>query len=287
MVSGELAGIRLGDYYPVRIMGIINASPESFYKGSVRSGAGELSETASAMVKDGADIIDVGGMSTAPNAKEIPLEEEKERLSTAVKIISDAVDAPISADTPRSASAKAALDAGAKIVNDVSGLKYDPAMKNLISESHASAMLMAHEVQEQSGSPLQRVSSALLETLALARSAGIEEEKIVLDPGLGFFQKKTRELGYHSSKEIPWYVWDCTVIRELARLELQRPIGISLSRKSFIGKILGLQEPRDRLFGSLAATSIAVFNGVHLVRTHDVGATLQAARIAEAIRDGK
>ncbi len=287
MVSGELAGIRLGDYYPVRIMGIINASPESFYKGSVRSGAGELSETASAMVKDGVDIIDVGGMSTAPNAKEIPLEEEMERLSTAVKIISDAVDAPISADTPRSASAKAALDAGAKIVNDVSGLKYDPAMKNLISESHASAMLMAHEVQEQSGSPLQRVSSALLETLALARSAGIEEEKIVLDPGLGFFQKKTRELGYHSSKEIPWYVWDCTVIRELARLELQRPIGISLSRKSFIGKILGLQEPRDRLFGSLAATSIAVFNGVHLVRTHDVGATLQATRIAEAIRDGK
>jgi dihydropteroate synthase len=287
MVSGELAGVRLGEGYPVRIMGIINVSPESFYKGSVKSGASELSETASAMVKDGADIIDVGGMSTAPNAKEIPLEEEKERLSTAIKIIKDTVDVPISADTPRSVSAKAALDAGAKIVNDVGGLKYDPAMKTLISESHASAMLMAHEVQEQSGTPLQRVSSALLETLALARSAGIEEEKIVLDPGLGFFQKNTREFGYHSSKEIPWYVWDCMIIKDLARLELKRPIGISISRKSFIGKILGLQEPKDRLFGSLAATSIAVFNGVHLVRTHDVAATRQAARIAEFIRNGK
>jgi dihydropteroate synthase len=132
---------------------------------------------------------------------------------------------------------------------------------------------------------MERITSALKETLDLGSKAGIPEEKIVIDPGLGFFRKDGRGFGFSPSSELPWYAWDCAVIREIGQLRsLGRPSCISISRKSFIGKILGIENPDDRLVGSLAATSIAVFNGVNLVRTHDVGATVQAVRLAENIR---
>jgi dihydropteroate synthase len=286
LVYGELAGVKLGDDHPVRIMGIINVSPESFYKGSVKSTTEGASELATAMVKEGADIIDVGGMSTAPYLMtEISVEEETKRLTAAVRAIRDVVKVPISVDTPRHGPAEAALEAGANIVNDVSGLKRDARMADLIARHDASAILMAFEPKGRSGPPMERITSALKETLELSGAAGIPEEKIVVDPGLGFFRKDGKGFGFSPSSELPWYAWDCTVIGEVGRLRgLGRPSCISISRKSFIGKILGLENPDERLVGSLAATSIAVFNGVHLVRTHDVGATVQAVRMAESIR---
>jgi dihydropteroate synthase len=286
LVYAKLAELKLGDDYPVRIMGIINVSPESFYKDSVKSRPDDASELAIAMAEEGADIIDVGGMSTAPYlATEISVEEETKRLTEAIKAIRDAVKMPISVDTPRLAPAEAALEAGANVVNDVSGLKHDTRMADLIAKHDASAILMAFETKGSSDPPMERITSALKETLDLGSKAGIPEEKIVIDPGLGFFRKDGRGFGFSPSSELPWYAWDCAVIREIGQLRsLGRPSCISISRKSFIGKILGIENPDDRLVGSLAATSIAVFNGVNLVRTHDVGATVQAVRLAENIR---
>jgi dihydropteroate synthase len=285
LVFGELAGIRLGNNYPVRVMGIINVSPESFYKGSVKSTREDMSEIAVKMVKEGADIIDVGGMSTAPYlTTAISVEEETRRLTVAVNAIRDVVKVPISVDTPRSSVAKASLEAGANVVNDVSGLKHDEQMADLIAKHEASAILMAFETHQRTGGPMERVLDSLRESLVLSQTAGLPEEKLVIDPGLGFFRKDGKGFGFSPSSEFPWYVWDCTIIKELGQLQsLGRPSCISISRKSFIGKILGLESPDERLVGSLAATAIAVYNGVHLIRTHDVNATVQAVRIVENI----
>jgi len=267
-------------------MGIINVSPESFYKPSISFGEDNLSQRAITMVKEGAEIIDLGGMSTAPYIQtEIPVEEEIRRLTSAIKVIRKVVDVPISVDTPRSSTASTALEAGATIVNDVSGLKYDSNMANVISKNHASAILMAHETIPHSGTPIERILASLQETLRLSDQAGIHRQKIIIDPGLGFFRREGKGYGFSLSKDLPWYAWDASVIRNLEQLRtLGRPFCISISRKSFIGKILDLENPNDRLNGSLAATAIAVLNGVNLVRTHDVAATVQAVRIAESIR---
>jgi dihydropteroate synthase len=273
----SLAGVKVGDDQPVRLMGAINVSPESFYKGSVLETAPEkIAALAVSMVKDGADVIDLGGMSTAPYLQtEVSVEEEARRLSIAVKTVKEVVKVPVSADTMRSVPAEAAIKAGADIINDVRGLKNDDRMPNLISEYGVSAILTAHERQVHDSSPVDRVILALKESLELVEQAQIGEEKIVVDPGIGFFQKE----------KLPSYVWDCMVLRDLRSLRsLGRPLCIGVSRKSFIGKILSQEKPEDRLSGSLAATAVAVFNGAHIIRTHDVKATVQAVRIAESIR---
>jgi dihydropteroate synthase len=127
----------------------------------------------------------------------------------------------------------------------------------------------------QGGQPIERVISALKQSLQIAEAAGISFDKIVIDPGIGFFRRT----------EYPWYIWDCSVIANLRKLRtLKRPIHVGASRKSFIGKILNQEDPGQRLFGSLSAAAIAVFNGAHLIRTHDVKATVEAVRLAEYIR---
>lgn len=277
-VYAKLSKIEVGDEYPVRIMGVINVSPESFYKGSVKIDPKEIADTALQMVEEGVDIIDVGGMSTAPYLEtEVSAEEEARRLSTAIKAIRDAVDVPISADTMRSEPAEAAIKAGAEIINDVSGLKNDKSLARLIADYGLSTILMANGKSSSGTRPIDKIRCLLKESLELALSAGIPEDRIAVDPGIGFFRKE----------KWPWYVWDCMVIRELKELRtLGRPICIAVSRKSFIGKILNQERPEDRLYGSLSATAIAVYNGAHVIRTHDVGPTLQAVRMAEALMKG-
>lgn len=271
-----LAGVEGGDNFPVRLMGVLNVSPESFYQGSVRTSPGELVETAQAMVSAGADFIDIGAMSTAPYRQTaISVEEERDRLAEVVAVVSQAVAVPVSADTKRSLPARAAISAGAKIINDVSGLKYDPEMAALVADAGVGVILMASEDSPQPGPPLQRIRTALRASLAIARRAGIPAERIVIDPGIGFF----RQTG------VPWHQWDVQVIRELGRLRcLQHPILVGVSRKSFIGKILQQENPEDRLIGSVAAVAIAVYNGAHIIRTHDVGPTREAVRLAECLR---
>jgi len=271
-----LGKFHVGDTQPVRVMGVINVSPESFYKGSVRTNIESIIETAIFMVKSGAEILDIGGMSTAPYLSTwVDENEEKRRVVEAIKAIKDNVRVTISVDTQRSKVAEKAIEVGADIINDVSGLKSDPKMVQVAKEYDVSLILVAHEKYPKSGSPIRRVINALKESLEMAREFNIDENKIVVDPGIGFFRYP----------DIPWYEWDLNVIANLDQLtELGRPVCIGISRKSFIGKILGIEKPEDRLIGSIAATSIAVLKGVNLVRTHDVPETLQAIRLSEAVK---
>jgi dihydropteroate synthase len=273
----DLAGVKVGDAYPVCIVGIINVSPESFYKSSVKTSLEDIVATAWSMIREGANIIDIGAMSTAPYLRtEISIEEETKRLVSAIKAVKEAVNIPVSADTTRSRPAGAAIKAGADILNDVSGLKNDEEMAKSVADYDIPLIMVAHEKQQGKGSPIERVIVALKESLNLAQKAEISLEKVVIDPGIGFFRRT----------EWPWYIWDCNVIGNLQKLRaLERPIHIGVSRKSFMGKILNQDKPEQRLHGSLSATAIAVFNGAHMIRTHDVDSTVEAVRLAEQIRN--
>jgi len=272
----NLAGVEVGDGLPVRLVGAINVSPESFHQGSVATGEDSLRVKAEQMAAEGADMLDIGAMSTAPYLRtEITEAEEAQRLTWAIGIVRKAVAVPISADTKRSRVAMAALEAGADVLNDVSGLHHDPGMADVVAHRAQGVILMASETDLKARDPIETVRGLLEESLRIVWKAGVPDHRVVLDPGIGFFRQTA----------IPWHAWDCEVLQRLAELRtLGRPLLVGVSRKSFIGKILGQADPRDRLVGSLAATAIAVVNGAHLVRTHDVGATREAVRMAEALR---
>lgn len=275
-VCANLAGLEVGEGFPVRILGAINVSPESFYKGSVAADETGLRQQAERMVAEGVDMIDVGAMSTAPYLEtEISEAEEIRRLLWAVGVLRTAAPTPISVDTKRSRVALAAIDAGAAVVNDVSGFRHDPAMAQVAAQRAQGAILMASEAASGARDPIGTVQELLRDSLSRSDAAGLPAHRVVLDPGIGFFRRAA----------IPWHAWDCEIVRRLGELHaLNRPILIGVSRKSFIGKMLEKPDPSDRLAGSLAATAIAIANGAHMVRTHDVGATRDAIRVAEALR---
>lgn len=280
-----LGGVSVGEGLPVAVMGVLNVSPESFYRGSIHAHPKDLLGAAERMVEAGATVVEVGAMSTAPYLRtRIPAAEEAERLGGAVSLLAGKVAVPVAADTHRATPVKAALEAGASIINDVSGLTADPEVARLMALAGASLILMASPrgrrtvASERPGSaadsPVSIVAGLLGESLELARSAGIAEEKIVLDPGIGFFRESGR----------PWFEWDCEILARLGELRaLGRPICVGVSRKSFIGALLGQDDPGQRLVGSLAATAVAVAMGAHLIRTHDATETSQAVRVAQAI----
>jgi len=268
-----LAGVALGDGLPVAVMGALNVSPESFHQGSVVTTGDGLLRAAEAMAKAGAVLVDIGAMSTAPYLNAAVTEsEEARRLSWAVDLVATRIDLPISADTSRSAPARAALEAGARVVNDVSGFMGDPLMADLVSRAGAGVILMASERGAvRSGDAIGTVNALLEESLSLARRAGIGPSSIVVDPGIGFFRHQM----------VAWDAWDCTILGGLAGLHrLGQPICVGVSRKSFIGAVAGVEDPAGRLPGSLAAAAAAVLNGTHLIRTHDVEETIQAVRVA-------
>ena len=276
-IEARLADLAVGDSNPVRIAAVINVSPESFYPGSVSRDAAALAARARECEAEGADLIDIGAMSTAPYVEsEISEEEERRRMEWAVAIVAGAVRLPISADTQRASVAAVALAAGARVINDVSGLRADPRMAEVASMGDG-LVLMANEVGPSGEEPLDLCRHLLTEALERADRAGIPRERIVLDPGLGFFRRA----------RVPWDQFDLAILRDLDRLhDLARPLLIGVSRKSFIGKLIGRKDAAERLSGSLAATAIAVYNGADIVRTHDVAATRDAVRIAEALRRG-
>ncbi len=272
-----LAGVTVGDDLDVAIIGVLNVSPESFYQGSVVRESDVLVRAAEGMARAGAAILDVGAMSTAPYlATRIAAEEEADRLCSAIAVLRDKVDLPISADTSRRLPARAALEAGARIINDVTGLRADAELGPLVAQAGAGLIAMASERDDGVGArPIEVVLGLLRESLELARRAGVPEDTIVLDPGIGFF----REQG------VSWYDWDCQVLSRLERLRaLGRPLCLAVSRKSFVGALTGEQDPARRLPGSLAATAAAVLAGAQLIRTHDVPETMQAVKVASAIR---
>ncbi|MGD9764611.1 MAG: dihydropteroate synthase [Candidatus Binatia bacterium] len=276
--EATLAGVRIGGEQPVRLMAAINVSPDSFYPGSVHADAAALRDAAQRAVQDGADLIDLGARSTAPYRRaDVPLGEELKALTWAVEVVTGAVGVPVSADTARAAVALAGLAAGARIVNDVSGLRGDPGMAKAAAAS-AGVILVAGPDGGPDGPPLQLVRRSLRDSLARAAAAGIDRSAIAIDPGIGFFAASaTRPTRFNLG-----------VLAKLDELlDLGRPLLVGASRKRFIGELTGRVDPADRLAGSLAAATAAVLHGAAVIRTHDVAATRDAVRIAEAVRSSR
>jgi len=273
--EATLAGVRIGGDQPVRLMAALNVSPESFYAGSVLADRGALHEAAQRAAEEGADVIDIGARSTAPyRDTEVDVEEEVRRMLRAVETVVRAVPVPVSADTTRASVAAAALAAGARIVNDVSGLRGDKAMADIAAQAEG-VVLVASPDGERDGEPLEQVRSLLCDSLERAARAGIAPGEIVLDPGIGFFTRGG----------VPAPAFTCAVLNRLDALaDLGAPLLVGVSRKAFIGRLTGHDAPDARLAGSLAATAVAVYNGAAMIRTHDVAATRDAVRVAEAIR---
>jgi dihydropteroate synthase len=276
MASADLAGVAVGGGRPVVVMGALNVSPESFHPGSVHRETSALVDAALAMVEAGAAIIDVGARSTAPYLEtEIGEDEETRRAARAVEALVAKLPVPVSIDTCRPGVARAALESGARVVNDVHGLR-DRALARVVGDHEAPVILMAFpDGSEPGGSSVIDVTRASLRAcLGRARAAGIAEERVVLDPGIGFFR----------GGGLAWDARDAAVLGGLrGLLDAGRPLAVGVSRKSFIGAITGRASTADRLAGSLAATAAAVLNGAALIRTHDVRETVDAVRVAERI----
>ena len=264
-------------------MGILNVTPDSFSDGSELAGNPDrVRERALAMARAGAALVDVGGESTRPGAAEVPEAEELDRVLPVLQALVPHLPIPISIDTRKAGVAEAALAAGAGIVNDVSGLRHDPAMAGVVAGTGAGLVLM--HMRGDPASMRERavyhdvvaeVRSELAESVAAARAAGVDDAALVLDPGLGFAKTPEHNL---------------TLLRHLDRLiELGFPLLVGPSRKSFLARILTLPDPHPRAAleaGTVAACVAAYLQGARVFRVHDVGPVAQALSVAEAIARG-
>ena len=272
----KLGNVSVGGSNPVRIMGILNTSPESFYKKSISTSRQRIVDAIHVMEDDGADFIDIGGMSTAPYLSTMVSEKtEANRIVNAVKIIQQKTNLPISVDTCRAAIANEALELGVDIINDVTGLKYDPMMPKIIEKYCPSLILCAYDKKIITGNQLYETKQLLKKSLEIAKSVKIPKTNIVLDPAIGFFRKKGR--GHFFTKiDSDWVKRDLLILKNLNSIKLSRPILVSVSNKSFIGKILKKENPSARLAGSLTAEAVCVLNGADIIRTHNVAETKMA-----------
>ena len=259
------------------IMGILNITPDSFSDGGLFFDKKRAIKQAHAMVEAGADIIDVGGESTKPGSLSLTYEEEIDRVIPVVGELCNEIDIPISIDTYKSEVAKQALDLGVHIVNDISGLKFDPKMAHLISSYRASVVLMHIKgtPSDMQKNPkyddlFAEISSYLEDSVKIAQNAGIRKENCIIDIGIGF--GKTT---YHNLK----------LINRLYEFQnIGCPIMIGPSRKSFIGNVLNL--PVDqRLEGTAAAVVVSIMKGAHIIRVHDVGFISNVVKMTDAILD--
>ncbi len=275
----RLGPVSVGGRSPVRIMGILNVSPESFYGGSVRTSRRGIMGAARRMEEEGADIIDVGAMSTAPYLRTmIPEDVESARMAGAVRIIREATNLPVSADTCRAGVARAALECGAEIINDVTGLKYDGKMAGVIRHFRPSLVLCAYDKRPGPGS-VAHTRRLLGESVALASRAGAPTDEIVLDPAIGFFRRRgTGRIFTRTGTDRIGR--DLDVLGSLKDIGRGLPVIVSVSRKSFIGRILGVGDPGRRLSGSLACEALSVMAGAAVIRTHNVYESRRVAEIA-------
>jgi len=279
----KLGNVYVGNSNPVRIMGILNTSPESFYKKSISTSRQRIVNAVHRMEDEGADFIDVGGMSTAPYLSTTVSEKtEANRVVNAVKIIQQKTNLPISVDTCRAAIANEVLELGVDIINDVTGLKYDPMMPKIIEKYCPSLVLCAYSKKTITGNQILKTKYLLRESLEIAKSAKISRTKIVLDPAIGFFRKKGRN-SFFTKINSDWVQRDLLILENLRSIKLNSPILVSVSNKSFIGKILKKENPSDRLAGSLTAEAVCVLNGADIIRTHNVGETREAVTVAQKL----
>jgi len=262
-----------------KVMGIVNVTGDSFYGESRRRGRQEAVGAALAQLDEGADLVDIGGESTRPGALPLPVDEEISRVVPVVtEIRRKRPDAVLSVDTRKAPVALAAVEAGADIINDVSGLRFDPGMPETLASLRVPVILMhsrktPEDMQESPkyGQVVREVWEELDETLEKACNAGIAREAVVLDPGLGFAKDTSHNLN---------------LLKHLCAFRtLGRPLLVGHSRKSTIGQVLSITDPADRLEGTLAVTAIAAWLGVSLVRVHDVRENLRVVRMVRAIRE--
>lgn len=255
------------------IMGILNVTPDSFSDGGKFNQIDAALKHAEEMIRDGADVIDIGGESTRPwGYTKISDEEETGRVVPVIEAVKKEFGIPISVDTYKSGVAEAAAQAGADLINDIWGLKYDPHMAEVIAKSGLACCLMHNRDNTEYRNFMEDVKQDLRETIALAKAAGIEDDKIILDPGVGFAKS------YENNLE---------VIRRLKEFnELKYPVLLGTSRKSVIGLTLELPAA-ERVEGTIVTTVMAVEAGCMFVRVHDVKENHRAIQMAEAILDRK
>ncbi len=261
------------------IMGILNITPDSFSDGGFYLNKNRAVDQALKMQDEGADIIDIGGESTRPGAKKVPVKEETRRVVPVVEELAEKLKIPVSIDTYKSAVAKTALSAGASVVNDISGLRFDPKMPEVVAAYKVPIVIMhikgtPKNMQKNPfyNALIPEIMDYLREGIEIARNAGIADDKIIIDPGIGF------------GKTVGHNLEIIKRLREFAGFEI--PILIGPSRKSFIGKILDGLPVTERLEGTAAAVAISIFNGANIIRAHDVKAVVRVAKIADAIKRG-
>ena len=260
------------------IVGILNVTPDSFAGGYVD--VAEAVEAGARLVAEGADLLDVGGESTRPGALPVDEEVERRRVVPVLSRLSSTVSVPLSVDTTKGSVAAAALDAGAAIVNDVSGLRADgAALGRVVAERHAALVLM-----HMRGTPADmyaravytdvvgEVAAELAERMAFAIRLGVDVDRIIIDPGIGFAKRAEHSFQLLANLSAP------------ALVGLNRPMLVGPSRKSFLTAVLGQVPPAERDWGTAGAVAAAVLGGAHLVRVHDVAAMAQVVRVADKIR---
>lgn len=250
------------------IMGILNVTPDSFSDGGKFNQIDAALKHAEEMIRDGADVIDIGGESTRPGYTKISDEEETGRVVPVIEAVKKEFGIPISVDTYKSGVAEAAAQAGADLINDIWGLKYDARMAEVIAKSGLACCLMHNRDNAEYRNFMEDMKQDLRETIALAKAAGIADDKIILDPGVGFAKS------YENNLE---------AIRSLEELkELKYPVLLGTSRKSVIGLTLDLPAA-ERVEGTIVTTVMAVEAGCMFVRVHDVKENHRAIQMAEAI----
>jgi dihydropteroate synthase len=262
------------------VMGVVNVTPDSFSDGGFFFDTESAIRHANYLAEQGADILDIGGESTRPGAAALQLDEELRRIIPVIKSVAGQVRIPISIDTYKSKVARRALDAGASIVNDISGLRFDPGMPKVVAEYGVPAIAMhikgtpedmqKHPVYE---ALVPEIMDYMRGSIMLAGDAGVPEEHIIIDPGIGFGKTMVHNL---------------EIIKNLKEFTLLgRPLAIGVSRKAFIGKLLGGVPPSERMEGTAAAVTASILNGANIVRVHDVTEMVKVARVADAIKRGK
>ena len=260
------------------LMGVINVTPDSFSDGGRYFEAGRAVERGLELVAQGADIVDVGGESTRPGSLPVAEDEELRRVVPVIESLKRRTEALLSVDTVKSAVARAALEAGADIVNDTSALRFDPAMAGVVARAGAGLVLMhmkgtplTMQQDPRYGDVLAEIAAFLAERVRAAEESGIARDRIIIDPGIGFGKTFEDNL---------------LLLRRQERFqEIGRPLLLGFSRKAFLGRILHLP-PDERLEGTIAAAVLSVARGAHILRVHDVGEVARAVRTAEAILGG-
>jgi len=261
------------------VMAILNITPDSFSDGGQYLSVAEALERAETMIAEGADLIDIGGESTRPGSVRVTSHDEIERIRPAVTAIRERFDIPISVDTSKAEVAEAALQAGAEIINDISGLRFDERIAEVVARNKAGLVLMHSRGEFESmhsQTPVENimedVAADFRRSIDAADKYGIAHEQIVLDVGIGFGKTLDQNL---------------ELIAKIDKLAAEFPsyaLLVGASRKSFIGKLLGDGGASERLSGSLAAAALAAWNGARIVRVHDVKETVECLKIVDAAR---